>query len=118
MSDASAIKESAGEAVDTVTLALLITSDVPMVLLDARARPTEHRRIPGAKSLPADSPASEVRSVLGSTDALIVAYSSDESCPASETLCRRLKDLGYDNVLKYPGGIDGWAAAGYPVEET
>ena len=118
MSDASAIKESAGEAVDTVTLALLITSDVPIVLLDARPIPADNRRIPGAKRLPANSPASDVRSLLGSTDALIVAYSSDESCPASETLCRRLKNLGYDNVLKYPGGIDGWASAGYPVEET
>ena len=35
--------------------------------------------------------------------------------PASHKLYTHLKSLGYTNLIEYPEGIDGWVAAGNPV---
>ena len=118
MIDAKSIKAPAEAAIDTATLAVLIRSGAPLVVLDARSgHYDDGRRIPGAKNLPVKSTASEVESVVGSNDAFIITYCSNLHCPASKALYGHLKNLGYENVLEYPDGIAGWVAPGYPVEE-
>jgi rhodanese-related sulfurtransferase len=46
----------------------------------------------------------------------IVLYDSGPSCPASRMALRILKDHGYERVRRYPGGLEEWATAGYPLE--
>jgi rhodanese-related sulfurtransferase len=46
----------------------------------------------------------------------IVLYDSGPSCPASRMALRILKDHGYGRVRRYPGGLEAWATAGYPLE--
>ena len=46
----------------------------------------------------------------------IVLYDSGPSCPASRLAFRVLKDHGYERVRRYPGGLEAWATAGYPLE--
>ena len=102
--------------IDTATLAAILRSGAKVVLLDAR--PGEHtKRIPGAKVLGVKSTASEVEEAVGPKDQLIITYCSDPHCSESMVLYRRLRALGYMNVLDYLHGVEGWATAGYPVEE-
>lgn len=106
-------------AIDTATLGLLLLSDVPVVVVDARDCSAQGGKcIPGASHLSAVSTADEIASVINSKWSLVVAYCVDTHCPARLGMCRRLRGLGYRNVLQYPEGIVGWAAAGYPLAEA
>src|SRR5947208_16573195 len=48
----------------------------------------------------------------------IVVYCSDENCIASKALGQLLERNGYSHVLHYPGGLQDWEQAGYPLEGT
>jgi len=103
--------------IDTPALAVLIKSGVPLVLLDARSgKYDDGRRIPGAQALSPNATAKEAAALIKAKNTLVVAYCTNLKCPASKYLAKRLTGLGYTNVLKYPQGIDGWQAAGYPVK--
>jgi rhodanese-related sulfurtransferase len=105
--------------IDTAALAVLIKSEAPLVILDARTKGRDGRRIPGARFLSPKASAKEAAEAIGKDkDALVVTYCSNVKCPASKYLAKRLHKLGYKNVLKYPEGIEGWAAAGHKVETT
>lgn len=103
--------------IDTPTLAAMIKAGTPMTLLDARSgKYDDGRRIPGAKSLNAESSAEDVAKVVPDKGSLVVTYCTNLQCPASHKLAEHLKKLGYANVVEYPFGIEGWAAAGNAVE--
>jgi rhodanese-related sulfurtransferase len=46
----------------------------------------------------------------------IVLYYSGLTCPASRMACRFLKAHGYEHMRRYPGGLEEWENAGYPLE--
>jgi rhodanese-related sulfurtransferase len=118
MTDIKTIAAPEKATVDTPGLAVLVRSGLPMVILDARgSQSADERRIPGAKALGINSTANEVASLIGSKDTLIVTYCTNLECPMSENLAKHLKNLGYQNILVYKEGIEGWVAAGYPVEQ-
>ena len=48
----------------------------------------------------------------------IVVYCSGRSCSASRIVAQKLIDAGYADVRHYPGGLEEWLAAGYPLEGT
>ena len=105
--------------ISTVTLATLLRAGAPMVVLDARTgRFDDGRRIPGARSLSALSSAGEVAAVIPAKGTLVVTYCASLKCPASRHLAEHLRKLGYTNILEYPEGIAGWAAAGMPVKQA
>jgi len=100
----------------TAALKALIDANVPIKLFDARSgKYDDGRRIPGASSLSAAANENEIAKAIGAKDALVVTYCSNLKCPASAALAKRLRALGYKNVIEYPHGIDGWAAAGNAV---
>jgi rhodanese-related sulfurtransferase len=111
---ATDIKAPALAVIDTAVLAVLVRSGIQMVLLDARGE--GGKKIPSSKSLEVKSTASEVEEIAGAKDSLVVTYCTDLHCPASRAMYKHLKDLGYENVLEYQDGVEGWEAAGYPVE--
>jgi rhodanese-related sulfurtransferase len=48
-------------------------------------------------------------------DRKIVFYCGYVKCPRSHNGAVFAKELGYTNVLRYPGGIDAWRGAGYEL---
>ena len=45
----------------------------------------------------------------------IVVYCSNPACTASQMAYHFLTNRGYEDVLRYAGGVQGWEAAGYPL---
>ena len=100
-------------------LATLLKSGTEVVVFDARsAKYDDGRRIPGAKSLTDKASAQEVTNAIPKKDQLVVTYCANPQCPASDRLAKHLLSLGYSNILELPAGIEGWAAAGKPVEKA
>ena len=100
-------------------LAALIAAKAPMTILDARSgKYDDGKRVPGAKSLNADSTEDEIKTVLPDKSALVVTYCANLKCQASPKLADKLMKMGYMNVIEYPEGIEGWQKAGQKVETT
>ena len=105
--------------ITTPVLEVLLGSDVPLVLLDARTgKFDDGRRIPGAHSLSPTATADEVAALVKTKGTLVVTYCANVKCPASAHLAKHLRELSYKNVLEYSPGIEGWAAAGKEVEKA
>jgi rhodanese-related sulfurtransferase len=117
---AAAAAPVAKEAVvNTEALATMMRLKVPMTILDARSgKYDDGRRLPGAKALSPMAKDAEVTAALPDKTALIVTYCVDPKCPASHQLGEKLRALGYTNVLEDHEGIEGWVAAGKPVEQA
>jgi rhodanese-related sulfurtransferase len=105
--------------INVEALEALIDSNAKVVVLDARTGEYDDgRRIPGAKSLAPDAGEKEVRKLIGSKKQLVVTYCSNTQCPASSKLAHRLSELGYENVVELPVGIQGWSEADKKVEKV
>ena len=116
---AAAEKDHGYAEVDTAGLEKLLESKDGVTLVDARfGKYDDGRRIADASQLAANASDEDIQKALPDKDAKIVAYCTSTKCPASEKLAHRLVDLGYKDVVKYPDGIEGWAAAGKPVTDT
>lgn len=103
--------------INTPALATLIAAKVPAIVLDAHSgKYDDGKRIPGAKSLNADSSDAEIKAMLPDKSALIVTYCANLECPASHKLAEKLIKAGYVNVIECPEGIEGWQKAGHKVE--
>ena len=100
-------------------LATLIRSGVPVVVLDARSgKYDDGRRLPGARALAPSATAEDAAKFLPTKQALAVTYCSGVKCPASGALAKQLRTLGYENVLEFREGIEGWVAAGHAIEKA
>ena len=105
--------------INTSALKVLLATSDDVVVLDARSdKYDDGKRLPGAVQLTADSSEEQIEQVVSDKDALIVAYCSNRQCPASTHLAHHLKKHGYNNVVKYPEGIEAWIAAGNSVKEV
>jgi rhodanese-related sulfurtransferase len=105
--------------ITTDALRALIRAKSAMTLLDARSgKYDDGNRIPGAKALAPDASEVLVKSTLPDKQMLVITYCVNPKCPASHELTKRLRQLGYTNVLEYYEGIEAWMAAGNPVEKA
>jgi thiosulfate/3-mercaptopyruvate sulfurtransferase len=50
-------------------------------------------------------------------DRLLVFYCGFTECTRSHNGAMWAVNLGYKNVYRFPGGIEGWVQAGYPAEK-
>jgi rhodanese-related sulfurtransferase len=109
-----------GEAeVNAAGLKLLMDSGARVKVFDARTgKYDDGRRVPGAGSLSPMAKPAEFAKHIPNKDQLVVTYCANLKCPASKMLAKSLRKLGYGNVIEYPHGIEGWAAAGYPVQKV
>jgi rhodanese-related sulfurtransferase len=46
----------------------------------------------------------------------VLVYCSGQACDESLLVGRNLLELGFTNVVLYAEGVEGWKAAGYPME--
>lgn len=103
--------------IQSAALRTLLASGTTLALLDARTgKFDDGNRIPGAKNLAPDAAKEAVEGMLKDKGALIVTYCANLHCPASASLARNLRGLGYKNVLEYSEGIEGWVKDGNQVE--
>jgi len=106
-------------SIDTNGLATLISSGIPLVIIDARSGQWDDgKRISRAKALSYEATATETAEVIPNKQSLIVVYCSNVQCSASNKLAKHLTDLGYSNILKYEEGIQDWISSGQPIQET
>jgi rhodanese-related sulfurtransferase len=88
-----------------------------LVLVDALAPMSfAHSHLPGAINLPPEWVDERGPHRLPDFGAEIVVYCADVTCDSSAIVAGRLVELGYRNVLHYPGGKREWVDAGLPLE--
>lgn len=105
--------------IDTNGLATLISSGVPLVILDARSSKWDDgKRIASAKALSYEATREQAAAVIPTKQSLVVVYCSNVQCSASSNLAKHLSELGYTNILKYEEGIQEWVNSGHPVREA
>ena len=84
--------------------------DVKLVMtLNEWAYRTKH--IPGSIWLASH----EQANALLKPDDEIIVYCTNPACNASIIAYEALRRHGFTNVVRYPGGIQGWEEAGYPL---
>jgi len=70
----------------------------------------EKTRIPGAISIPQDSPdfIDQVARAAGAKTEKLVVYCANEQCDSSEKATTKLEEAGFTSVLTYKGGAEAW----------
>lgn len=87
----------------------------PLAVYDSNRRETfEEHHVPGAVWLRYDAVSTEA--LPADTAAPVVFYCANEQCGASHQAAEAAIALGYSNVSVMGAGIEGWVAAGMPVE--
>ena len=74
--------------------------------------------IPEMKEMDDTKKAEFVKLLGPNKDRLIVFYCGFTECTRSHNAAMWALKLGYTNVYRFPGGIEGWSQAGYPVEAS
>jgi rhodanese-related sulfurtransferase len=70
--------------------------------------------IPGSRRVPLDTLGEHTAAIA--KDAEIITYCGGPQCPQSTKAAQQLTDLGYTHVRAYEEGLEGWKAAGQPIE--
>jgi rhodanese-related sulfurtransferase len=91
-----------------------------LILVDALAPIVyAHSHLPGAINLPPSAiDGTAVAKRIPDRDAEIVVYCSSPDCDDSHETAKRLQELGYTNVRRYPGGKNEWKELGFPLERA
>jgi rhodanese-related sulfurtransferase len=87
----------------------------PRVLLVDVRGPKEHRQghLPHALLVPLDQLHAQAAQALPDPSATVLLYC--QSGVRSLTAAKRLKKMGYTDVINLAGGIAAWSRTGYPV---
>lgn len=94
-------------------LAALMRARVPLVVLDARGPQSQY--LPSAKPLAPNATAAAVRRLIARKTSLVVTYDNGAQDALSQQLAERLARDGYQNVIRFPGGVQGWVQARYKL---
>lgn len=73
--------------------------------------------IPELKDMSEEQKAAFVALLRPDKDRILVFYCGFTKCTRSHNGAMWAKKLGYRNAYRCPGGINGWIAAGFPVEK-
>jgi thiosulfate/3-mercaptopyruvate sulfurtransferase len=122
------------DVITTEELKKLIDSGKEILIIDTMPYEDSYKKqhIPGAKQFLFPIPEMETwdtketdgktqddfAALLGpDKDKTIVIYCGFVKCTRSHNGAMWAKKLGYNNVLRQPGGIYAWLGAGYPIEK-
>lgn len=102
----------------TLQEAKKLFDDKKVLFLDARPEPIYKRgHIPGAVNVPYNANDKEKLMTGIAKDKDIVVYCYSSRCNQARILEVRIKELGYDNIAVFDGGIIEWTKAKFPVEK-
>lgn len=76
------------------------------------------QHLPGAVNLVESDVQELAAGLLPDKGATVVTYCSNEACPNSKAVARRLEALGYTDVRTYAAGIQDWVEAGNPSDTS
>lgn len=111
------VSPSAIGQIKTEELSKWINGGEKVTILDTRsAHFDDKKRLPGALSIPYNTPEGGIKQTLPYLDAKVVVYCGHAKCPASQYMAERLVRLGYKQVYRYPDGIKTWCSEGKPTE--
>ena len=105
---------------DTITREELwkALNDGDVVVLEALPQSYfEDGHLPRARNLPLDQLETLAPELAPSKNTAVVTYCSNMQCNNSTIAAERLRELGYTNVRKFPGGKQEWVDAGLPLEQ-
>ncbi len=119
--------EGGYKAVTAEQLKKWVDEQKPMLIVDTMPLEASYKKqhipaavqiefpIPEMKEMD-DKKKAEFLKLLGpKKDRLIVFYCGFVECTRSHNAAMWAVNLGYKNVYRFPGGIMGWAQAGYPT---
>lgn len=105
--------------ITTLRLKKLIASREPFRFLDCRGVDYYHwEHIPGATNLRWKYVKERAPQILKDKQVLIITSCDGFTCNASVRCFENLKQMGYKNLIEYPGGLSDWKAHGYETEES
>ncbi len=97
--------------------AALVAQPERIAVFDANSRETyDEHHVPGAVWVDYDAVTAE--QLPQDRETQLVFYCANEQCSASHVAAETAHSLGYANVAVMGAGIQGWMAAGKPVETT
>jgi rhodanese-related sulfurtransferase len=100
-------------SVDDVSTAM--TTPGSVAIFDANSQETyAQHHVPTATWVDYDAVRAEQLPTDRATQ--LVFYCANEQCEASHVAAESAIDMGYTSVAVMPAGIEGWVAAGKPVE--
>jgi rhodanese-related sulfurtransferase len=73
--------------------------------------------IPGAKTAPLGSLETRVNDILNK-DETVVVYCGSPECDLSKKAADRLETLGFSDVRRFVGGVQGWKDAGFETTSS
>lgn len=116
-------ENSAGEPeniVRTPDLVKQYMNDPQAVIVDARnARSYREGHIPGARMLALSDFDRQIGPFFEEVpvSSKVIVYCSGVTCSDSHVLAEKLAEVGYDNVMVFPGGFSQWREQGYEIEK-
>lgn len=75
----------------------------------------EYEHICGSINIPIKYIESEAPKLIAKND-LVIIYSTGPNCTASAVGADKLKTIGFENVMRYEGGIEEWKKTGFCLE--
>jgi rhodanese-related sulfurtransferase len=104
------------ETIDAQELKAALDAGSDWVLLDARpAGGFQEAHLPGAVLATSDTIIDDASRLIPDRSTTVVTYCGRLDCRRSTRSAERLSGLGY-RVIEFPGGLEEWREAGYPVE--
>lgn len=88
-----------------------------LILLEALPKKYfDQGHLPKAINVPLDISDEDVYRMLPDRSSVLITYCTGLTCPNSKKLAERLLNLGYNNVLAYEEGKEGWVRSGSKLE--
>ncbi|MFX0138461.1 MAG: rhodanese-like domain-containing protein [Candidatus Hodarchaeota archaeon] len=104
--------------IDKQELLEIIEKNQKFLLLDVRDTPDyNNEHIKAAKHLLISQIEKQITS-MAEKDDLIITYSKDLNCPASDIAAETISNLGFTNILRYKGGWKEWKEANFPTDKA
>lgn len=101
-------------SIDELEAALV---DPDTVVIDAQGDGNyETAHIAGAINFGLNTVEEQASQAISRKDQRVLVYCTDKDCLGAEFVGTLLVEAGYSNVGRFPGGVDGWADTGRPVE--
>jgi rhodanese-related sulfurtransferase len=86
------------------------------VLVEALGAPYYRSgHLPGAVNIPPHLVPELAPRLLPDKDVVVVVYGAHQRCAHARIVLRKLAELGYRRLARYPGGKEAWAEAGLPL---
>lgn len=100
-------------SITAYTLHALMLAGVRLNIIEVfKGKNASRRVIPGARSVYFETDSVTIETIFPDKEEFIIVYTVDTGINLG-LYCDKLRELGYLNVVEYPGGIKAWLEEGY-----